>query len=219
MSVILEFGVAGEEFTLGEMLSGLPPMQIEPERVVPTGDGVMPFLWVSPGDREAFEETVSAHRTVDDVVALGTADGHSLYRLEWRGEEDDLIRAIADADGALLEAYGDDEWEFRLRLPDHDSLSAFHESCLDRGISIRVDRTYASTGRAKSGRRYDLSPAQREALLLALREGYFETPSEANLSDLAEELGISQQALSSRIRRGTRNVLGNALLSQTPGFD
>jgi predicted DNA binding protein len=42
---------------------------------------------------------------------------------------------------------------------------------------------------------------------LAVEEGYFATPKETSLSALADRLGISQQALSTRIRRGNERVL------------
>ncbi|MFP4695916.1 helix-turn-helix domain-containing protein [Thiohalospira sp.] len=67
---------------------------------------------------------------------------------------------------------------------------------------------------APGGHRFGLSQEQREALLLGLRRGYFDTPSDATLAEIADELGISQQATSDRIRRGTKRVLAEALLSR-----
>ena len=46
-----------------------------------------------------------------------------------------------------------------------------------------------------------LSPAQQEALALALERGYFEIPRQGSLIDLSEEIGISDQALSERLHR------------------
>ena len=69
------------------------------------------------------------------------------------------------------------------------------------------------------GHRFDLSQEQCEALMLALRKGYFETPSEASLDDLADELGITRQVLSDRIRRANQKVLTEVLLSSETRYE
>jgi predicted DNA binding protein len=51
--------------------------------------------------------------------------------------------------------------------------------------------------------------------VLALRHGYFDTPRETTLEELAVELDISRQALSERIRRGNERLLRQSL--PTPG--
>jgi predicted DNA binding protein len=56
-----------------------------------------------------------------------------------------------------------------------------------------------------------LTDTQQEALVLAYERGYFESPREVTLEALGEELGISQQAVGSRLRGGIKNVLGNTL--------
>jgi predicted DNA binding protein len=75
------------------------------------------------------------------------------------------------------------------------------------------------TEEIEHGYRFGLSQEQREALVLALRRGYFETPSEVGLDELAEELDITRQALSNRIRRGNRNVLRKVLLTSANDFE
>jgi predicted DNA binding protein len=72
-----------------------------------------------------------------------------------------------------------------------------------------------ASGRLDSagGHRFGLTPDQREALVLALNRGYFATPSEVTLDELADELDISRQALSTRIRRGNESILREVLLS------
>lgn len=44
MSVMLEFTIADEEFTLGRVLSSPPDMVIELEKIVPTGATIIPYL-------------------------------------------------------------------------------------------------------------------------------------------------------------------------------
>lgn len=213
MSVILEFAVDGEEFTLGRVLSGPPVMRLELERIVPTGNAVMPFVWATGEEFEAFEEKVRESPSVKELLALDKVGDSGLYRIEWRDHPEDLIEAIAESDAAVLEARGKENWTFRLRFPDHDKLSLFHNYCTDHDVTIRIDRTYTLTEETERGRQFDLSQEQREALVLALRRGYFATPSEVSLDELADELDISRQALSNRIRRGNEKVLRKSLLS------
>ncbi|PSP53022.1 bacterio-opsin activator [Halobacteriales archaeon QH_7_68_42] len=213
MSVALEFVIAPEGFQLGQVLSGVPDMTFELERVVPTGQAVMPLVWATGDDHAALQRSARGDPTVESMVALERIDDRGLYRVEWAEPPADLTEAIAAFDGSVLEARGDDDWQFRVRFEDHDSLSAFYDDVLDRGIDLRVDRTYTLSGATGNGHRLDLTVAQREALVLALRRGYFATPREANLGDLAPELGITRQSLSDRIRRANEKVLQAALLS------
>jgi len=218
MSVILEFTIPATDFQLGEVLSG-SPMQLELERIVPTGDMIMPFVWATGDDHDAFAEMVRSQPTVRELLALDKIGESGLYRIEWEEPPMDLIEGIATADGVVLEARGHEDWTFRLRFPDHDNLSTFHNYVIEHGDPIHIDRTYTLTEATGVGRRFGLSQEQREALLLALRNGYFETPSGVSLDTLADELGISRQALSNRIRRGNQKILREVLLSSGETYE
>jgi hypothetical protein len=219
MSVIVEFSVADEEFALGRVLGDLPDMHVELERLVPTGGAVIPYLWVRGGDYERFERRVVESDAVDAFVALDRLDDWVLYRLEWGNPPDSLLEGIEASNGVILQAIGDEDWVFRLRFPDHEAVSTFYNFCTERGIGIHVDRSYTLTERTESGYQFDLSQEQREAVLLGLRMGYFETPSRASLADLAADLGISEQAVSNRVRRGTERVLRQSLLASAADLD
>lgn len=214
MSVILEFSIDSKDFQLGKVLSAPPDMRIELERIVPTGDMVMPFVWATGDRHDTFEEQVRDHPAIKTCVPLDCVGESTLYRIEWE-EETDLIQGIASADAVILEAYGNGEWIFRLRFPDHDQLSRFHNFVLEHDLPMHIDRTYTLTETTARGHRFDLSQQQREALLLATEDGYFATPRETSLGDLAEELGISEQAVSNRIRRGNEKILQTVLLSSS----
>lgn len=213
MSVIVEFTVADEEFSLGRVLSQPPDMRIELERLVPTGSSVIPFLWVSGGDYETFERRVREHEAVAEFVALDRLHDEVLYRIEWADEPRSLLEGIDDSGGVILEAHNRDGWTFRLRFSTHDGVSQLYNFCTRNDITVHLERTYTLVERTAVGHEFDLSPEQREALLLGLEKGYFDSPSHANLTELAAELGVSEQAVSDRIRRGNRKVLEEVLLS------
>jgi predicted DNA binding protein len=58
----------------------------------------------------------------------------------------------------------------------------------------------------------DLTEPQREALLLAYEQGYYDSPRTTTLADLADQFGISRQAVSNRLKRGTRQLIENAFV-------
>lgn len=218
MTVILEFKIQEEDFTLGQVLADSPDMQIELERIVPTGTQVLPFVWATGGDHEAFEESVRESHQVKELLALDRLEDSGLYRIEWVEHPTDILEGIARTDATVLDVRRDDEWVFRLRFTDHDRLSQFYNYCTERNIAIHIDRTYTLTEKTEQKHDFGLSQEQREALVLALRRGYFATPSESSLDDLADELGITPQAVSNRIRRGNEKVLRTILLSSVSDF-
>lgn len=220
MSVILEFTIDNEDFHLGRVLSGTPDgMHLELERIVPTGSMAMPYIWATGENHAAFEERVRNQSSVKELRALDTVGDSGLYRIEWVGEPTDLIRGVVDAEAAILEARMNTIWMFRLRFLNHANLSQFHNYIIEHDIPIHIERTYTLTEETEGGYRFDLSPEQREALVLALRRGYFETPSEVSLGELAKELEISKQSLSNRIRRGNLKILRTVLLSSVETRD
>ena len=219
MSVILEFTIPSRGFQLGEVLSGPEEMHIELERIVPMGTQHMPFVWVTGEDHPSFEDHVRESRRVKELLALDKVDDSGLYRIEWVDPPSDLIAGISESEATVLEATGNGSWLFRLRFTDHDHLSWFHNYCTEHGIEIHIERTYTFQDNSERGRQFDLSQPQREALVLALRRGYFETPSAVTLDELAAELDISRQALSNRIRRGNKQVLETALLPSATPFE
>lgn len=220
MSVLVEFSIDSGEFLLGRVLSGSEDMRFELERIVPTGAAVMPFVWATGEAFEVFEANVKRSDAVRELRALDKVGERALYRITWVEPHAGLIEAIGETDATILEAQGDGtRWQFRLRFTDHDRLSTFYNLCTENDLSIHIERTYTLTESTDRGHRLGLSNEQREALVLALERGYFETPREVSLDDLADELGITQQALSDRIRRGNEKVLRSVLVSSAADFE
>ncbi|MFC4988113.1 helix-turn-helix domain-containing protein [Saliphagus infecundisoli] len=58
---------------------------------------------------------------------------------------------------------------------------------------------------------FDLTTGQEEALTMALARGYCDIPRTVDMEELADELGVSHQALSERLRRAHGTLVGNAL--------
>ncbi|WP_458186625.1 helix-turn-helix domain-containing protein [Haladaptatus sp. NG-WS-4] len=209
MSVIVEFTIEKENLALGQALSGAGSTRIELEEIVPSENNVMPFFWIVNPDREGLEVSVAESEYVKNLVRLDTLGDQSLYKVEWTGEYEDLLAGIVKTEGTILEATGDDAWHFILRFIDHDHVGQFYNFCTDHEIPLHIERVYTLTEEGLRGRMFGLTNEQREAIVLALKRGYFTIPREVQMQALADELDITQQAFSERLWRGLEKVLVN----------
>ncbi|WP_227357081.1 helix-turn-helix domain-containing protein [Haladaptatus salinisoli] len=209
MSIIVEFTIDKEDLALGRALAGAGDVHIELEKIIPAGDTLIPFFWVSDPDEKGLDVSATESKHVKNLVLLDTLGSHALYKVEWTGEYEDLLAGIVETEGTILEATGTKTWHFVLRFLDHDHVGQFYNYCTDHGIPVHIDRVYTLTEEALRGRMFKLTNEQREAIVLALDRGYFSIPREVQMRALADELGISQQAFSERLWRGLEKVLAN----------
>lgn len=203
------------------VLSNFTDVRIELVRVIPTRDGFIPYVWVSGENLDEFEHALRSHSRILSLELLDTLNGDRLYQAGWDVKYGGFFAGLIETDAAVLEAYcTDGEWFFHLRFTDHDQLTRFYNYCVDNNITgVQIDRVYSLTERSDQVHEYDLTPEQREALVLAARRGYFSTPREVTLAELATELGISQQALSQRVRGATEKVVIGALKLSPAGVE
>lgn len=215
MSIVIEFSVGTDDFRMASLLSLDPDMEVRAEQLVPLGDIVMPFLWVS-GNTDAFEEKLDGNGMSYSTVVADEERNRKLYRLGWNEKDDDLIEAILKYDGSVLDVEGThDEWRFRVRFKRQGDLSDFYEYCDRHGVSMDVRSIYSPVD-FHDNLPGEMTTRQVETLVDALEEGYFEVPRETTLVELSEKYGISDQAVSERIRRATAGLIRESLLSEYP---
>jgi predicted DNA binding protein len=213
MAIVAEISLPSADFALGRLLTNGSNMDFEFERIVSLGIWTHPLFWVTDSHTDHLERHLSRSDTVAEFTALGRVDDRVLYTVTWDCPTNGFLHGLESSDAVALEARcrDGDEWTMKLLFPSHAQLSAFHEFCLDNGIRCTPERVYP-LDESHSGVDTDLLTAeQREAILLALQEGYFDSPSRITLSELADQMDISQQALSQRIRRGTKAVFERML--------
>ena len=135
--------------------------------------------------------------------------------MEWEPEAEGILKAIADTNVSLLSAVGtSEEWRFEVRAEVTADISAFQSKCREYDVPVELVGVHTLTP-MRSGAEYDLTETQREALLLAWERGFYQSPREATLDEIAEELGITGQSFGSRLRRGTHRLIGSTLVSPT----
>jgi predicted DNA binding protein len=99
-------------------------------------------------------------------------------------------------------------WELRLRFTDHRQLRQFNERCIEKEINLTLQRIYNPHVPPIQD---ELTSIQWHTLAVAYELGYFAVPRKVTLGELAEHLGVSKQAVSQRLRRATRTVVGMLL--------
>jgi predicted DNA binding protein len=212
MSVIVELQVAAEAFELGRILEISPGTRIEMETMVPAGDRSVPLFWVYDADAEAFETHLRDHPGVNSITRVDLFEDRALYALDWRTELDHLFAAVVGTDGSIMAATGyTDRWQFEIRFPSYDALSAFKSALGDANVPFEVIRVYNPT-KPDAGPWYGLTPNQREALVMAVEAGYYDIPRACTTLELAEKLDISDQAVTERLRRALVNLVSYTLL-------
>lgn len=198
---------------LGADTLGDASVHVEP--TIPHGGTMEQFVW-------AFDDpdgsVGDAFRTADGVTTVesfqSNDDGSDVYRVRWTDQPSGVFACVRAAEGTLLEAvcrYG--TWSFLVRLPS-SGFGPFQEACSRLGLEATVRSVdsgppqFRPSGPASAWNQ--LTATQAEALTLALDAGYFDVPRAVSLNELAAQLGVSDSAVSQRLRRGLSTLLSSA---------
>ncbi len=205
MVVIIDIKVTAADFRLGRLFESFPDISVEVERVIPTNKGVMPLFWIVGADPRAVEESLEADAVVENVKVLTRVDDRTLLEVTWNPDIDRFLEPLIENDGDVLRAEGGAEtWEFRIQFRDRDALRAFRDDCEEHEVATELVRLY-NPNPAESPT--VISDEQRDALLTAFESGYWKIPRETHLEDMADRIGISDQAVSERLRRGCASLV------------
>ena len=211
MATVMEFTSPAAEFPLGTIFENIPEVTVELERLVPHDTLIIPYFWVRGEEVEDIEAAFDSHAGVRNVRLVDSVDGEYLMRAGWDREYVGVLSGLVATNLVVLSGNGTGEgWRFEVRGESREKISEFRTYCQDNGIPINITAVHALL--PVQGEGYGLTDPQREALLAAYERGYFNSPREASLDDVAASLGITQQSLSSRLRRGHRRLIGATLV-------
>jgi predicted DNA binding protein len=216
MATEATFTVPSDQFPLGSVFEQLPGVTVELERIIPGQDVVIPYFWVRGTRVEDIESAFRDHPGVEAIEFVDSIEDQYLLRVEWSAEYDGVLRALTETGVPLIEAVGTNEqWTFDIRADDQEDIASFQRRCTEFSIPVTLAKLHALTP-LESESQSALTDAQQEALVLAYRRGYFNTPRDVTMADLGDELGITQQAVASRLRRGIEKILGTTLPETRP---
>lgn len=209
MTVLARFVFPASAIALDEALHRLPDARFALEKSVAKDDNRTAGLWITAANKGAVEDALKADSSVEsfEKVADGE-DGRWLFDVTF-GADIDLFRSIVLSHGGVVldaEAAGR-EWTITCRFPDRDRLRGAEDLLDDWQFDHDVGSVHSVTDATIEGA--DLTEDQRQALQAAFRAGYFEVPRDVTLGDVADELDISHQALSERLRRAEAELLNS----------
>ena len=210
MATVAEFTLNSHEFPLGTVFTKLPDVTVQLERIVPDANGVIPYFWVRGTETDAIIDQFSSHPGVRDIELVDSVNDEYLLRCRWVSEHESVLDALVDPEVILLSAVGTKEqWTFEIRGESRKAIANFRIYCHQHDLPITLTELRALEPlEAQHG----LTEKQREALILAFEHGYFDSPRASTLQEIADELGITQQSLSSRLQRGNRRLIEQALI-------
>ena len=212
MAIEASFTVEQPEFPLNAVFKELPDASIELDRVVPTTDAVVPYFWIYSENISELSADLHSDEGVNEFKVIDELEAQMLVRIDWNLDHESVLTAIVNTDVTLLSGLGDEEnWTFEVRSSDQKKVSEFQTYCRENDLPIKLTQLHALSP-LESDREYDLTEGQRKALILAYSRGYFDSPRDATQADLADELDISRQAVSSRLQRGLRRLVASTLV-------
>jgi predicted DNA binding protein len=214
MPLIAECSFPTESFLLAETLPAFPDTVVEVDRIAAhVPDSAMPCLWVSGGDIHEFVDALADEPTVESVPAKSELDGELLLYVEWSDEMMKLIGQMIHHATVILEASGRrDRWTLRIRFMTRDQFDGFRSFFDHHELVFQLERIFEE--RYPHLTRVDITPRQYEALRLASERGFFNVPRDVSIQQIADEIGISHQAVSERLRRGTKNLVQDMLTAE-----
>lgn len=209
MSIIAEFHLPVTAFPPGNGLWTDVDVTVELEPIVPLGRDSQ-YLWVIGDEYPHAVDVIGTMNAVESVETVDRLPDRALLRVRWSDTNTPLVD-LADEEGAIVtEAVGTAEgWTVSVRFPDDRALAAFYDDCYQSGIRLEFRGIYVGDGDTNDG--FGMSAVQRETVEAAFEMGYFDVPRRTTIAAIAEELDVSEQAVSERLRRGLSNYLTTTL--------
>lgn len=212
MTIIAEFTVPAEHFAFSETLPQVPDMTLEVDTVVAhEAERITPCFWIFGDERKKFEQAARDDPSIENLTKLHEQEEATLYQADWTDEIVTVVNTITQMGATLVKAIGqDDQWVLELRFDTPNALTAFNRYLSETEMKAELQRLYRS-GHPEMDHQSCLTDIQHETLVTALENGYYETPRDITMSELADEFGISQQALSKRLRGAHQTMIENSL--------
>lgn len=165
------------------------------------------FFWVESPDFEAFERALEVDHTVDSFSEVTQTESGRAYRITYSDEAKLVTPSVTDAGGLVRKSRSqDDGWMLELQLQNHDALYDINSFAREADVQFDVlELRQTEDADVDSG--FPLTEPQIEALMTAYIHGYYDEPRGIFLSGLSDLLGISETAVSGRLRRGSARLI------------
>lgn len=170
------------------------------------------FVWAETSDFDAVESALAEDPTVADFSSIVENGDRRTYRIEYSPRAKLVSPPLTEIGGLTQEARSHlNGWLLELRFQSHEGLYALDEYARAEGIQLDVF-DLQHTEEAHDDADFGLTDPQREALVAAFVNGYYDEPRESSLEELATLLDISPTAVSGRLRRGSARLIEDVLI-------
>ncbi len=207
MTSIADIEIPAEGTGAGELFEAVPSLTCEMERVIASsGHG----LWLSGPSQDAVEEALDDATAIGGHALINSDEDRWLYDIEFEPDTADVFDLVIEERGTVLSASASNgTWLLSIRFTDRESVSSLYDRLDEEDVAPTIVRLFdlAEESHSQCG----LTARQYETLVAAIDHGYFEIPREVSMQELSEELGISHQALSERLRRAYRALVTSEL--------
>lgn len=211
--LVVEFTVAGNDCPVVEATSDHdvvvdenPPAHRDDERTL--------LHFHAEGEIDAFVEGLDDE---DEIDYLQVAEGGSVAQCRCLLHDECVLRVLTTAGFMPHEIRIVDGVErFRGSVVGRDVLRDVIQTAQELG-NVKLERVAEVTADATSETELDttiessLTKQQREALVAALDQGYFDVPRGATATDVAAQLDISKSSFLGRLKRAQRTVFEQLL--------
>lgn len=172
--------------------------------------------WIRSIDTADLELKLEADETVTSYDRLVDEGDRFLYQVSLSdiAREQSIFPLLGKYGGAFEDGFWTgDAWQVHLIFPTESLFRNFSEAYSSQeSTSLALEAVFREG--SYDTPTFGLTPTQREALTTALEQGYFEIPRKTTLSEIADQLDISDQAVSERMRRGEKLVFERILSSE-----
>ncbi|GAB3663908.1 helix-turn-helix domain-containing protein [Halopiger thermotolerans] len=207
MTSIADIEIPADGTGLGELFEAVPSLNCEMERVIASsGQG----LWLSGASQDEVEAALTDSSEIEEYTMISSDGDRWLYDIEFDPDAVDPFQVVLEEGGTVLSASASNRtWLLSVRVVDRESVSTLYDRLVDNDVTPTIVRLFdvAEETHSQSG----LTARQYETLVAAIDHGYFEIPREVSMQELSDELGISHQALSERLRRAYRALVTSEL--------
>lgn len=208
MATVTQFSFPASEVALADAFERLTDPRFRLEQTVATCDGDSQSMWVTATDSDAVHEALEADPSVQKFRQVAEEDHRALFDIDFWPTVELLRSILLCQEGVITDIVGrDGRWIVTCRYTDHGALGEVRDQLDER--TFRYDVLRIHNGATATSEGTALTEDQYSALKHACEQGYFEVPRDATLEELADDLEISHQALSERIRRGVATCLAS----------
>lgn len=173
------------------------------------------IFWIEAPDTDAMRRSLEADHTVDSFSVIVESDQRCTVLVEYDEDVKLVTPVIVDLGGLTVEARSySNGWMIHVQLHDHEALFALNEYARENDIHLDILELHRNEGLDEDDE-FGLTEAQREALISAYVQGYYEVPRRTTLEELASSLDISVTAASGRIRRGSSRLIEETVIEDS----